>query len=148
MAAAKNGEHRAVVDDFAAAGTFHRFINGLRTEKGAAEVGLDDALPFCRGELVRLFANIDAGIVDQNINLAKRLDRLRHHGLNIAFCTDIDLHFEHLDAVLCTERGSGFSRFCRIARGNDDIRTGCRQALRHATAQTTIAAGDNRHLTA
>ncbi len=147
MAAAEDRVHRAVVDDFATAGLFHRLVDRLRAQKRAAQIGLQDTLPLRRCKLVRLFANIDTGVVDQNINSAKCSDRLGHHGLNIVFLTDIHLQFEHLDAVLLAKRSRGFRCFRRTARGNRDIGSGGRQPLRHAATQAAVATRDNRHLT-
>jgi len=43
----------------------------LRTQEGAGEIGFDDAVPFRELERLRRFSDIDAGIVDEDVDAAE-----------------------------------------------------------------------------
>jgi hypothetical protein len=45
-------------------------MNRLRAEEGAGEVGIDDAGPFLELEVLRGFSDVDAGIVDEDVDAA------------------------------------------------------------------------------
>ena len=80
-AGAEDRHHRADIDDLAAARRLHGRVDRLRAQEGAGEVGLDHAVPFREIELVRRLADVDAGIVDENVDAAElAADALDHGG--------------------------------------------------------------------
>ena len=79
-AGAEDRHHRADIDDLAAAGRLHRGIDRLRAQEGAGQVGLDHAVPLGEFERVRRLADIDAGIVDEDVDPAELVGDAADHG--------------------------------------------------------------------
>ena len=64
-------------------------IGGLAAEEQASQVDVQHAVPFFQRKFLRRFANIDAGIVDQDIHAPELLDRRIHSRLRTAFFRQI-----------------------------------------------------------
>ena len=96
LANARNGGN---VDDRAAASAAHRWNGVLRAEKNALGVHRHDAVPLLlRALLNRHARNDDAGVVDQNIELAKAAHRRLHGPLPVRFAGDVEMYIDRLTA--------------------------------------------------
>ncbi len=82
---------RGDVDDRAAAGGLHRFDRRLHAEEGAGQVDVDDLLPLRHVERADLAERHDAGVVDQNVELAELVDRGRDRGLPLVGLRDVEV---------------------------------------------------------
>ena len=91
------------------------------------------------------FANIDAGVVDEDVDPPQLAQRARDHGRDGGLVGDIRRHCYRLDTVL-RELGGSSKRLRFIASDNRDIGAGLRQSPRHAEADAAIAAGDDGNL--
>ena len=147
-AGAEDRHHRADIDDLAAACRLHRGVDRLRAQERAGEVGLDDAVPFLEIERVRRLADVDAGVVDENVDPAEfALTRCSTMAATAALSvtsamTDIAL------TPRCLSSATAAFDFRLIAPDDRDSGAGFRQSARHAEPDAAIAAGDDRHLAA
>ncbi len=131
---------RGDVDDTSPAGGAHLRQRGSGGVKGRGQVDRDDRIPLLRRELVDRGNVLNAGVVDQDIAAACRLDqgaafvRLGHVGLDIA----------RLDAVFL---GDGFRQgviLVGIGEGVDHHRGPCPcHLMRDAKADARVRSGDD-----
>ena len=140
---AEDRHHRADVDDLAAARRDHRRIGRLAADEGAGEVGLEDHVPLLERVLLRLLADVGAGVVDQDVEPAELLDALLHQRLAGVRAGDVDRDRERLgaEALELADRGLAL---VLVAAGDHHGRAGRREAARHAEPDAAIAAGDDR----
>ena len=96
---------------------------------------------------MRRLADIDPGIVDEDIDPAKLLPHPLDHGIDRRLISDVGNHRDCLDAAL-PEIGDGIVRLRLIACDNCNIRSGIGEPARHAETDTAIAAGDDRYFVA
>ena len=146
-AGAEDRQHRADIDDLAAAGRLHGWVGCLRAHERAGEVGRNDAVPLLEFERVRRFSNIDAGIVDENVDAAELFGDAFDHGSDISLVGDVGGDRDRPDAARLELGGRG-GRFRFIAADHRDVGAGFRQPPRHAEPDAAIAAGDDSHLAA
>ena len=144
-AGAEDRHHRADVDDLAAARLLHGRIDRLRAQEGAGEVGVDDAVPFLEIERVRGLADVDAGIVDEDVDPAELAADALDHARDRGLVGDVGGDRDRLDAAP-RELGDRRVRFLLVAPDDRDAGAGVRQPARHAEPDAAIAAGDDRDL--
>src|SRR5262249_49550711 len=89
MAPTKQRKHRAIVDDLAPTSLYHGSIDCLRAQKSAAQVGIEDSMPFRCTQLLREFADVRTSVVHQDVDTAKGVQGLLSHGAYRRFLTDI-----------------------------------------------------------
>ena len=82
---------RGDVDDRAAAGRLHRLDRSLHAEERAGQVDVDDLLPLRHVELADLAQRDDAGVVDQNVELAELVDRGGDRGVPLVGLGDVEV---------------------------------------------------------
>ena len=82
-AGAEDRGHAADIHDLAAALPFHRRIDRLRHQERTGEVGVDDFVPFRERHLLRRPADVDAGIIEQDVGAAEPLQRLVGGSLDV-----------------------------------------------------------------
>ena len=117
----------------------------LAAQHRPAQVDLQHAIPVLGAHLGHCFDPFDAGIVDQNIDLAEAIDDLLHHGADAVLIGDITTHAEDLPAVLAQFSGYLIQIGLRAA-GDRHVRTGARQRTGNRTSQPLAAARDHGHL--
>ena len=118
-AGAEDRHHRADIDDLAAAGRLHRRIDRLRAQEGAGEVGLDHAVPLGDVERVRRLADVDAGVVDEDVDAAELAGDALDHGGDRGLVGDVGGHGDRLGAGLLELRDGG-GRFRFVAADDRD----------------------------
>ncbi len=91
---------------------------------------------------MRRFANIDAGIVDQDVDAAEFAHGARDHVSDGRLVGDIARDGYRLDAALL-QFSDRRDRLRFIASDDGDSGAGFRQPARHAKADAAIAAGDD-----
>ena len=96
---------------------------------------------------MRGFANIDAGIVDEDVDPAKLAADTLDHGRNRRLVGDIGDDGYRADASLA-EIGDGCCRLRLVASDDGNVSAGVRQAACHAEPDAAVAAGDDRDLAA
>ena len=90
------------------------------------------------------FANIDPGIIDQDVHPAKGIDRGLDHGLNRRFVLYIGGHADGAAAELF-QLGHRLRILGRPPPRDRYAGPGLHQSLGNAQTNTGIAASDNRH---
>jgi hypothetical protein len=120
-------------------------VDRLRAQKCAGEVGPDHAVPFLDVERVRGFANIDAGVVDENVDPAELAAGACDHVSDGGLVGDVSGDGDHLDAAL-SELGDRRVRLCFIASDDGNGGAGLGEPPRHAKPNAAIAAGDDGDL--
>ena len=83
---------------------------GLRTEKGSGQVDIHHGLPEVEGHGQELVEGADPGVVDEDVEMAKRVDDLRDHRIDRQLMRDVGFDSN------CLPTGSGdrFDHFARI----------------------------------
>jgi hypothetical protein len=66
------------------------WIHGLRAQKGASQIYVEDLPPFIESISFRLLADGDAGIVDQDVHATECVHCLIHQATNRGFIGNID----------------------------------------------------------
>ena len=77
-----NAGHRTDIDDAPVAARNHVTHDGLRDKKTSAQVRVENQVPIVPGDFQRGFADVATGIVDENIQVAKRGRRVFRKLLN------------------------------------------------------------------
>src|SRR5262249_24842093 len=80
--AAEDRRHRANVDDFAPTRLTHVRIYRTRAQEDPSEVGVQHLRPLRQRVILRCLADVDTGVVDQNIDAAECFDTGFYHGLH------------------------------------------------------------------
>ena len=115
----------------------------MRAHERAGEVGVDHRVPFGGAELVRRLADIDAGIVDQNVEPAVLLRDAVDQRAAGFLVRHVDFANSALPpaSLICftARRALG-----GVAPGEHHDRARRRQPLGHAEPDAAIAAGDDR----
>ena len=95
--------------------------DGLGDEEGAAEVGFKDKIPVVPGDVQGGFADVAAGIVDEDVDLREgHLGGLRHV-LNAGLISDVQTERDGATAhglKLCHEG----EKILLVAAGEDEVR--------------------------
>jgi hypothetical protein len=118
-------------------------------EEGAAQVHREDAVEVRGGELVARTRDLDAGVVDEDVQPAQALDRLADHAHDVLLDGDVaaDEHVAHALAVHLVHAGldalGGVLRLARLAQVVDgDVRAVLREAHGDGLPDARAAAGD------
>ena len=96
---------------------------------------------------MRGFADVDAGVVDENVDPAELPPDALDHSGDRGLVGDISGDGYHFGAGLF-ELGDRRGRLCFVAPNDCDVGAGFRQSPRHAKAYAAIAAGDDSDLAA
>ena len=91
---------------------------------------------------MRRLADVDAGVVDQDIDAAEFAFGALDHGGDRGLVGDVGDDRDGFAAALLQLRDRGI-RLRRVAPDDGDRSTGLRQPARHAQADAAIAAGDD-----
>jgi hypothetical protein len=144
---AEERHHRADVDDLAAFLRQEKRIGRLAGDEGARQIGVEHLVPFVERVVLRRLADVDAGVVHQDVEPAEALGGLADHGAAGG-----------LPAYIGEQRDRFASDFLQLAKrrrilvgvapGDGHGRPGARQAERHAEADAAVAAGNERRLAA
>jgi hypothetical protein len=113
----------------------------FQAERSADDVDVEHAAQLCGLDVRHQRGDLDAGVVDENVESTERVDRCLHRGGPIVFLGDVELHEADLGATgrqlasgVAAERGQHVADHHR--------RTGFCQRLRHAFAEAARATGD------
>ena len=113
------------------------------TKKRAAQVGVENGIPVVPGHIERRLANVAAGVVDQDIDLAEvRLDG-RHRSLNAGMIAHVQIDRKCLSAERLNFRGER-RQGPLVAAGDGQIGPGAGQRARKILAQATAGTGHQR----
>jgi hypothetical protein len=119
----------------------------IAAQERAGQVGVDDAVPFLKRKRLRGFADIDAGVVDENVDAAELAADALDHGCNSRFVGDVGRHGNGPGAKPF-DAGDRRGRLRLIAPDDRDRGSSFRQPARHAKSDAAIAAGHDRNLAA
>jgi hypothetical protein len=112
-------------------------VNRLGDEKRALEVRVKDRVPFLPGEFRGGMTDVQAGVVDQDVNLAVLIDCSADHALDVAFVQDIEL-----DGQGSSPHGLDLLLELRQPRlvpaGNDQVRAGLGQRPAEILAESRL----------
>ena len=121
-----------------------RGIDRLGAEEGAGEIAVDDRMPLGERVVLGLLADVDAGIVDQDVDAAEVRERPLDQPLAIGLGGDVRLETDRVGAQLA-QRGHCRRVLLGIAPDNGQPGSGLAEPERHAVADPAIAPGDDRH---
>ena len=96
---------------------------------------------------MRRLADVDAGVVDEDVDAAELAADARGHGIDGGLVGDVGDHGDRLGAA-AFELGDRGERFCFVAPDDRDRGAGFRQSAGHAEPDAAIAAGDDGDLAA
>ncbi len=116
---------------------------GLGQEEDDLQVGVHHRVPIGLGELDAVGAADDAGVVDQDVDLAEGGDGLVDHALDRFDRAEVGLDRQEL-ATRGFDQGLGFGR--RAAAGGGDVGAGLGQRHGHGLSKTGVGAGDEGDL--
>lgn len=144
--AAREGDvahDRGEVDD--AAVTFAPHVGNERAahQERTDEIGVQDGGPLLIAEVCDVFADVDAGIVDQDVNLAELRDDEALQFADVLFARDIGGEYFGRDVVLASGFGDGIERI-GIASDEGEIRTGLGEGEGESFTEAFASAGDDR----
>ena len=134
------------VDDAPEAALLH-----VRQHRPAGQPDAIDIDPLHLGELLiaQLIdwpARVDTGAVDEDVHLAKRIDRRRGHRLHLRLTRHIGRVAKRLAPELLRDSGRRRLGLGLVAADQHQIRACAGQAGRHGLAQSFRPAGDHRGL--
>src|SRR5262249_15945426 len=112
---AKERRHAADVDDLAAAGLLHRRINAFRHEQRAPEIHVDDAPSTFEAHILRLIADVDASVVEQNVAPAELLRDVINNDRDLVFRADVGGDRNEFDVTFGGRPMDGRLQFFGIA---------------------------------
>ncbi len=113
----------------------------LQAERGADDVHVEHAAQFDGLDVGHQRGDLDAGVVDQDVEAAERVDRGLHRGEPVVFLGHIELHEAGL-------RAAGRQLAHRVATlrrehvADHHRRAGGRESLRHAFTEAARTSGD------
>ena len=96
----KDGQHRADVDDLAPAGALHGWVSRPGAEKGSGKVDLQHLGPLGQGQFLGSFADVHAGVVDQNVQPTEVVHGGLHQGFDRRLVTDVHADRQRLSPFL------------------------------------------------
>ena len=136
----------ADVDDASVAARNHATRDGLRDEKTSAQVCIENQIPIVPGDFESGFANVAAGIVDEDVEMAVDVFRSRCEFLDASLIADIE--FEGGGAA--TEGADFFFKQSEVvvligalAAGEHEVGSGPGECAREILAETAARAGDD-----
>ena len=141
--AAEFGHHRADVDDLPFAALHHFGKDGGGDDVRGHEVHVDDLLEFLALHLVHRDALDDAGVVDEDVDLADLGVNALHQGLDGLFVGDVaDIAGHVRDARLLVVGEAALEGGLVDVIENDVLRAGGDESLRDVEADAVGGAGD------
>ena len=133
---------RGDVDDAALSARHHRRIDRLGHEEHALEVHVDDPVELLLGEGLERLADVDAGIVEQDVDRPELARRLGGEGPPGGDVGDVDRAVQGAPAERADLAGGlvGLGPVVEMAKG--DVRALGREGQRRGAADAARAAGD------
>src|SRR2546428_3228716 len=131
------------VHDHAAAPGDHLARDALQAEEDALAVDPHDAVPVLFGEIHDVGAARDAGVVDEDIDLAEGVDGLADHPVDALEVADVGPEGQ----ALAAERADGVGRRLGgplLEVDRYDVRAALRQGQRRRAADAARGTGDDR----
>src|SRR5688500_2362408 len=140
------------IDDVARAALFHERYDVFGAEKGAAEIGLDDAVPKVFAQIAHARPTRDApiemrhnaGVVDQGIDLTEATHSLMHQPAHIFFIAHIGRNRDRFAAYILN-LAERLVHALHIRVGEHDLRTCLRYRLCCMPADSLGAARDDNN---
>ena len=121
-------------------------MNRFRAEERAGEVGVDHAGPFLELEGLRWLSDVDAGIVDEDVDAAEFTPDAFDQARDRCLVGDVGNHRDRLDAAR-GKLGSRRFRLGLVAPDDSDIGAGFCKAPGDAKPDAAIASGDDGDFT-
>jgi hypothetical protein len=106
------------------------------------EIDLDIAVPDFVGDLVDGLRVVDAGVVDENVDLAEALFGFCGQRFHCGTIRHVGDHPFDFDAQSCANFSGGRFEFIGVAAGNEDISARFGEATGHRFTETFAAASD------
>ncbi len=121
---------------------FHAWHHGAGQGHHGSEIHLDVSVPHFVGDFLDGLRIVDAGVVDEDVDLAESL--LCFHGQRLHGCTvgQVGHHPFDFDVQSRADFSRSGGEFLGIAAGDEDIRASFSEATGHGFAKTFAAAGD------
>ena len=135
----------ADVDDAAVAAGNHAAGDGLGNEKAAAQIGVEDEVPVVPCNVERGLADVAAGVVDENMNLAEGGFGFCRHLLDALLVADVELERNGAAAERRDFRFKCGERFARAA-GEHQVGSGLGERARKILAKAAAGSGDDGYL--
>ena len=133
---------RADVDDAAVVAVDHAASNGLRDEKTAAQVCIENQIPIFPSDFERGFANVAAGVVDEDVDVAEVFFGGGDHLFDAVVIADVEFEREGFAA----EGMDFFLEFGEvgfIAAGEDQVGAGFGERASEVLAEAAAGTGDD-----
>ena len=115
----------------------------LAEEEQALEVGIDHRVPVVLGEVDRVGAADDAGVVDEDVDVPAPGDRLLHQARDAGGVAEVAAQVEEA-AAAGAHVIDGVFRLGLVDA--DDVGAGFGERQRDRLADAGVSAGDDRHL--
>jgi hypothetical protein len=133
------------VHDAPAAGSTHEWQHGLRAEKRAEQIDLDDTPPGIGAHRCRRHVEVACGVVDEKVETPVLVRYLTHDRLDTLGISNIQR------GSRCAPAASTNARRCRVEAlgfpaGEDDVHAERRKKLRDTKADAGPPAGDDADL--
>jgi len=117
-------------------------------KKSRRQVDRDDRLPFIGRELLDRGDELDAGIVDENVDRAEGPFAERDHFRDLGGLAHVGRRIDRLDLEVGFDAGTLLLDVGRDAKSVDhNIRAGARERPHHCESDAAGGAGHNRGLT-
>ncbi len=142
LEAAADAEDAGDVDDAAPLAGFHAGDDGAGEGHDGGEVHLDVAVPDFVGDFVDGLGIVDAGVVDEDVDLAEAFFGFDGEGFDGGAVGHVGDHPFDFDAEACADLGGGGGEFIGVAAGDEDVGAGFSEAAGHGFAEAFAAAGD------
>jgi len=135
-------EHARHIYDAAPALFDHARSGRLGADKRASKIDVDNLLPIFERHVDSRFANVDACVVDQNVDAAEFAFGLRDDFANLLFVGDVRSESNGPHVVFLGDRFGGLLGFSGGAGTDNDVGGDAGQCIGHLQAETFAAAGD------
>ena len=135
-----------VDDPPAAARIEHELRRGLGGEERPLEVDAHDEVEARLAHVGERLADLDAGVVDQDVEAAEGLVRVAHEALGLARYADVRAQCDRLPAQLLDPGGDGARAVAAAVVVHRHVGALAREAQRDGLADAAGAAGDERSL--
>ena len=132
---------RSQINDPTVAISFHARDESPAHEEDARDVGVHDLAPFIEGELGDLFAEVDAGVVDEDVWIAKFFGHACFQSAHLLFIRHVSLENVGVGPDLSDSSGGCFQLF-EVAGDQGEFGAGFGQREGHRSAESLAGAGD------
>jgi len=130
------------VDDAAVVARNHTACDGLRDEKAAAQICVENQIPIIPSDFERGLANVAAGIVDQDVEMAVDVFGSRSKFLDVLLIADVEFEGGGAAAEGPDFFFKGRERFAAAA-GEDEVGAGFGECAREILSEPAACAGDD-----